>query len=187
MQRGGTVVASGPTARGARDHDGCLRPVPRLGSELQGSEPATGRRSGSAGGGPAPTELHTAEPAENRVRRDGGAAAPVEDRGRRRYMRQSLWRTGPTQRRPVVDRGLADIKPAAGVMDLRRNCQSQNSDSGSGSLHIAVLQQPAEPRHSLAPTAVRSKTSDGQDCTTMGTTTSRVERASDQDAPLLEF
>ena len=29
--------------------------------------------------------------------------------------------------------------------------------------------------------------SDGQDCTTMGTTTSRIGRASDQDVPLREF
>ena len=119
------------------------------------------------------------------MQRDGGAAAPVEDRSRRGYTRRSRWRAGPTQQRhPVVDQGPADIKPAAGVMDRRRSGQSQSSVSGSRSLRIAGLQQTAGPRHSPAPTGVGSETWDGQDCTT---TTSRIERASDQDVPLLEF
>jgi hypothetical protein len=56
---------------------------------------------------------------------------------RRRYTRRRRRRTGPTQRRPVVDRGPADIKPAAGAMDRRRSGQSQSSDSGSRSLRVA--------------------------------------------------
>ena len=128
-------------------------------------------------------------PVEDRARRDGGAAAPVVDRSRRGYTRRGRWRTGPTQRRnPVVDQGPADIKPAAGVMDRRRSGQSQSLVSGSRDLRVAGLQmRPAGPRHSPAPTGVGSNTSDGQDCTTMGTTTSRIERASDQDVPLLEL
>ena len=149
---------------------------------------AAGRRSGGPGGGPEPTEVLAAEQVEDRARRDGGAAAPVVDRSRRGYTLRSRWRAGPTQRRhPVVDQGPADIKPAAGVMDRRWSGQSQSSVSGSRGLRIAGLQQPAGPRHSPAPTGVGRGTSDGQDCTTMGTTTSRIERASDQDVPLLEF
>jgi hypothetical protein len=79
--------------------------------------------------------IHTAEPVEDRARRDGGAAASVVDQSRRGYTLSGRWRTGPTQRRrPVVDRRdrgvLADIKPAAGVMDRRWSGQSLSSVSG---------------------------------------------------------
>jgi hypothetical protein len=119
--------------------------------------------------------------------RDGGAAAPVEDRGLRRYMRRSLWRTGPTQRRPVVDRG-------AGGHQASSRSNGQAAERPEPELGLCELEpthcwtaQPAEPHHSPAPTGVRSEMSDGQDCTTMGTTMSRVKRASDQDVPLREF
>ncbi len=100
------------------------------------------------------------------MQRDGGAAAPVVDRSRREleYTRRSQWKAEPTQRRhPVVDQGPADIKPTAGVMDRQRSGQSQSSVSGSRSLRIAGLLQPAGPRHSPAPTGVGSEASDGQD------------------------
>ncbi len=79
-------------------------------------------------------------------------------------------------------------EPEAGVMDLRRSCQS--SDSESRSLRTAGLGQPAGPRHSPAPTLLRRGTLDGNgwiESKAVEITGSRVGRAAIQDVPLLEF
>ena len=127
MQLEATYIGGGRRRDlGARDRDARLRPVVRLGYENQSAGPATGRRTGGTGGGPAVP------------RRTGGAygaigdmlhtaAAPVEDRGRRRYAKYSVGADG----RPE----LADIEPSfrepkAGVIDRRRLAELGLRDPG---------------------------------------------------------
>jgi hypothetical protein len=116
------------TARGARDRNGCLGPVPRLDTKAQGAEPVaalvvdpsrqnpgpTARRRGVRNHNgrlrPVPrldTKAQGAEPAAGR-----SSGALVEDRGRQGCTLRSRWRSGPTQRwGPVVDLGRRTSRP----------------------------------------------------------------------------